>query len=42
MGMRARRHVMDHFSLESALNRWEALYTDLLQRNRNPTRFAHK
>jgi len=40
MGERARQRVMDCFSLESALNRWEALYSDLLQRNRKPGRWA--
>lgn len=42
MGARARQHVIDQFSLECALNRWEALYTDLLQRNRRPARYARK
>jgi glycosyltransferase involved in cell wall biosynthesis len=42
MGVRARQRVIDHFGLECALNRWEALYADLLQRNRRPTRFARK
>jgi glycosyltransferase involved in cell wall biosynthesis len=42
MGERARQRVVDCFSLESVLNRWETLYTDLLQRNRRPTRWARK
>jgi glycosyltransferase involved in cell wall biosynthesis len=42
MSIRARQCVIDRFSLECALNRWEALYTDLLQRNRRPARFARK
>jgi glycosyltransferase involved in cell wall biosynthesis len=40
MGERARQRVVNCFSLESVLNHWEALYTDLLQRNRKPSRRA--
>lgn len=40
IGQRARQRVVDSFSLESTLNRWEALYADLLQRNRRPRRWA--
>ena len=32
MGERARRHVAKHFSLEAALDRWERLYAELLER----------
>jgi glycosyltransferase involved in cell wall biosynthesis len=32
MGERARRHVAEHFSLEAALDRWERLYAELLER----------
>jgi glycosyltransferase involved in cell wall biosynthesis len=42
MGERARLRVIESFSLESTLNRWEALYADLLQRNRSPHRCAQK
>lgn len=38
MGERARLHVIEHFSLESVLDRWEALYTQLLKRNPTPMR----
>jgi glycosyltransferase involved in cell wall biosynthesis len=40
MGDRAHQRIVDCFSLENVLNRWEALYADLLQRNRRPTRWA--
>jgi hypothetical protein len=40
MGERARQRVVGCFSLESVLNRWEALYCDLLQHNRKPSRWA--
>jgi len=33
MGERARRYMAGHFSLDTALDRWERLYTDLLERN---------
>jgi glycosyltransferase involved in cell wall biosynthesis len=36
MGARARQRVIEQFSLESVLNRWEALYENLLQRNPKP------
>jgi glycosyltransferase involved in cell wall biosynthesis len=32
MGERARSHVAEHFSLEAALDRWERLYAELLER----------
>lgn len=41
MGERARRRVIEHFSLESVLDRWEVLYLDLLRRNPTPLRRAH-
>ena len=31
MGQRARRFVAEHFSLEMVLDRWERLYTELLE-----------
>jgi glycosyltransferase involved in cell wall biosynthesis len=34
MGERARRHVIKHFSLDAVLDRWEQLYTDLLERKK--------
>lgn len=41
MGERARLHVAEHFSLESALDSWETLYTELLARNPKPGRWSH-
>jgi glycosyltransferase involved in cell wall biosynthesis len=32
MGKRARQRVVEHFSLEAVLDRWEQLYADLLER----------
>jgi glycosyltransferase involved in cell wall biosynthesis len=32
IGERARQHVVEHFSLEPVLDRWEQLYADLLER----------
>ncbi len=37
MGKRAREHVAEHFSLETALDRWEELYAELRAR-RDPAR----
>ena len=34
MGERARRFVIENFSLERVLDRWEELYTELLERHR--------
>ena len=34
MGRKARKRMIDHFSLESVLTRWETLYRDLLGRRR--------
>jgi glycosyltransferase involved in cell wall biosynthesis len=42
MGERARKHVVEHFSLESVLDQWEALYAELLARNPKPARWAHE
>jgi glycosyltransferase involved in cell wall biosynthesis len=36
MGERARQRVIERFSLELVLDRWEALYGELLQRNPRP------
>jgi glycosyltransferase involved in cell wall biosynthesis len=38
MGQQARQHVLDHFSLEAALDRWEALYQQLLLSHPKPHR----
>jgi glycosyltransferase involved in cell wall biosynthesis len=40
MGERARRLAVERFSLEAILDRWEALYGDLLQRNPRPARWS--
>jgi glycosyltransferase involved in cell wall biosynthesis len=40
MGMDARQRVEARFSLSSVLDRWEALYGDLLEANPNPRRWA--
>ncbi len=37
IGERARQHVVEHFSLESVLDRWEQLYADLLERKSRRT-----
>jgi glycosyltransferase involved in cell wall biosynthesis len=34
MGQSARQFVAERFSLEQVLDRWEALYKNLLNRNR--------
>jgi glycosyltransferase involved in cell wall biosynthesis len=38
IGERARKMVMERFSLSAVLDRWEALYLELLQRNQRPRR----
>ena len=40
MGERARQRVIERFSLELVLYRWEALYGELLQRNPRPVPWA--
>jgi glycosyltransferase involved in cell wall biosynthesis len=40
MGERARQLAIERFSLEAILDRWEALYLDLLQRNPRPARWS--
>jgi glycosyltransferase involved in cell wall biosynthesis len=40
MGERARHLVIERFSMEAILDRWEALYSDLLQRNPSPARWS--
>ena len=40
MGERARQLVIERFSLETILDRWEALYSDLLRRNPRPARWS--
>jgi len=40
MGDRARQSVLDRFSLDAVLDRWEGLYADLLQRNQRPARWG--
>lgn len=42
MGERARQHVLNRFSLEAVLGRWEDLYADLLRRNSKPRRCGHR
>ncbi|MGD0859587.1 MAG: glycosyltransferase [Terracidiphilus sp.] len=41
MGERARQFVMERFSLDAILDRWEALYGDLLRRNPRSVRWGH-
>jgi glycosyltransferase involved in cell wall biosynthesis len=41
MGDRARHRVVQHFSLEAVLDRWETLYTDLLEKHPSPARLGH-
>ena len=38
MGQRARQFVLERFSLDAALNRWEALFAELLEKNPKPRR----
>jgi glycosyltransferase involved in cell wall biosynthesis len=40
MGERARQLASERFSLETILDRWEALYRELLQRNPRPARWG--
>ncbi|MGD0787792.1 MAG: glycosyltransferase [Terracidiphilus sp.] len=40
MGERARQLAIERFSLEAILDRWEALYRDLLRRNPRPARWG--
>lgn len=40
MGRQARQHVIDGFSLSSALDRWESLYEALLTENPKPRRWG--
>lgn len=40
MGERARQRMIEHFSLEAILDRWEALYDGLLQKNLRPMRWG--
>lgn len=42
MGLQARNHVLQKFSLNSVLDRWETLYTTLLDQHPHPTRFASR
>jgi len=41
MGQRARQRIIEHFSLSAALDRWEALYPNLLAANHTPRRWAN-
>jgi glycosyltransferase involved in cell wall biosynthesis len=41
MGERARRFVMERFSLDAVLDRWEVLYSRLLESNPRPMRWGH-
>jgi glycosyltransferase involved in cell wall biosynthesis len=40
MGQRARQRVIELYSLEGVLERWEALYGELLKRNPRPIRWG--
>ncbi|HUH63492.1 MAG TPA: glycosyltransferase [Terracidiphilus sp.] len=40
MGERARQRVIERYSLDSVLDRWEALYAELLAQNQLPRRWA--
>jgi glycosyltransferase involved in cell wall biosynthesis len=40
MGERARKHVVENFSLQSVLDSWESLYAQLLERNPKPARWS--
>ena len=40
IGRRLRRSVMERFSLDAVLNRWEELYGTLLESNPQPSRFG--
>jgi glycosyltransferase involved in cell wall biosynthesis len=40
MGARARGRIVAHFSLDAVLDRWEALYGDLLKSNPRPARWS--
>jgi hypothetical protein len=39
MGLHARESVIQKFSIEAILDRWEELYSELLQRNPQPRRW---
>jgi glycosyltransferase involved in cell wall biosynthesis len=41
MGERARQFVIERFSLNAILDRWEALYADLLRLHPEPRRWGH-
>ena len=41
MGDRARKLTVDRYSLATVLDRWEALYGELLERNPQPKRWAN-
>ena len=40
LGLRARRRAVERYSLEAVLDRWEALYSDLLSRSPRPKRWG--
>jgi glycosyltransferase involved in cell wall biosynthesis len=40
MGDRARQHILTHFSLDTVLDRWEAVYHDLLENCPRPRRWT--
>ncbi len=40
MGERARQLAVERFSLDAILDRWEALYSELLERNPNPAHWS--
>jgi hypothetical protein len=41
MGERARRRVVEQFSLDVVLDRWEAVYEELLAGDARPGRWGH-
>jgi glycosyltransferase involved in cell wall biosynthesis len=41
VGEQARQLATNRFSLNSVLDRWEHLYTDLLRKHTNPSRWSH-
>jgi glycosyltransferase involved in cell wall biosynthesis len=42
MGAKARQLVIERFSLEAVLDRWEELYSELMEPNPNPSRWHVK
>jgi glycosyltransferase involved in cell wall biosynthesis len=40
MGERARKHILERYSIEAVLDRWEALYAEMLATNPKPKRWG--